>query len=91
MKFWIARNKDGSLTLFENEPYYNDIDGFWYDVFEIPIADDLQSTLFSEVTLKNSPQEVELKFMNENVDIAESPIKTFPRINEFEVGASYRR
>jgi hypothetical protein len=63
MRLWIARNKDGSLTLFENEPYYNDIDGFWYDVFEIPIADDLQSTLFSEVTLKNSPQEIELKFV----------------------------
>lgn len=63
MKFWIARNKDGSLTLFENEPYYNDIDGFWYDVFEIPVADDLQSTLLFEVTFENSPQEVELKLI----------------------------
>jgi hypothetical protein len=64
MKVWITRNKDGSLTLFENEPYYNDIDGFWYDVFEIPIADDLKSTLFSEVTFGNSPQEVELSLPN---------------------------
>ena len=93
MRLWIARNKDGSLTLFENEPYYNDIDGFWYDVYEIPIADDLQSTLFSEITFGNSPQEIELKFMNEKevVGVAESPIKTFPRVNEFEVGSSYRR
>lgn len=91
MKLWIARNKDGSLTLFENEPYYHDIQGFWYDVFEMPIADDLKSTLFPEVTFENSPREVELKLMNEIVGIAESPTKTFPRINEFEVGASYRR
>ena len=63
MKLWIARNKDGSLTLFENELYYNDIDGFWYDVFEMPIADDLKSTLFPEITLENSPQVVELKLV----------------------------
>lgn len=91
MKLWIDRNKDGSLTLFENEPYYNDIQGFWYDVFEMPIADDLKSTLFPEVTVENSPMEVELKLINEIVGISESPTKTFPRINEFEVGASYRR
>lgn len=91
MKLWIARNDDGSLTLFGYKPFYNDLTGFWYDVFEMPIADDLKSTLFPEVTVENSHMEVELKLMNEIVGIAESPLKTFPRINEFEVGASYRR
>lgn len=33
----------------------------------------------------------ELKSMEEFVGVAESPLKTFPRVNEFEVGASYRR
>lgn len=33
----------------------------------------------------------ELKSMEEFVGVAESPLKTFPRVNEFETGASYRR
>ena len=64
MKLWIARNEDGSLTLFGYKPFYNDITGFWYDVFELPVADDLTSTLFPEVTLENSPQEVEIKLID---------------------------
>lgn len=33
----------------------------------------------------------ELKSMEEFVGVAESPLKTFPRVNQFEVGVSYRR
>lgn len=33
----------------------------------------------------------ELKSVDEFVGVAESPSKTFPRVNEFETGASYRR
>lgn len=33
----------------------------------------------------------ELKLVEEVVGVAESPLKTFPRVNEFETGASYRR
>lgn len=29
--------------------------------------------------------------MEEFVDVVESPLKTFPRVNEFETGVSYRR
>lgn len=29
--------------------------------------------------------------MNEIVGVAESLLKTFPRVNEFQAGASYRR
>ena len=39
----------------------------------------------------NLMDKVELKLVNEIVGVAESPSKTFPRVNEFEVGASYRR
>jgi hypothetical protein len=65
MKLWIARDKEGYLTLFENKPYYNDIGGFWDDVFEMPIADYLKSTLLPEVTFENSPQEIEIKLINQ--------------------------
>lgn len=65
MRLWIARNNDDSLTLFGYKPFYNELTGFWYDVFEMPIADDLDSTLFPEVTFNNSPQEIELKIRND--------------------------
>jgi hypothetical protein len=95
MKFWIARDKDGGLYLYNYEPPKNKIsgrftccikpDGEWSEEYE------LNSQLFPEVTFENSPQEVEIKLRNEIVGIAESSLKTFPRLNEFEVGASYRR
>ena len=34
---------------------------------------------------------VELKTEEEIIGVAESPLKTFPRVNEFEAGSSYRR
>jgi hypothetical protein len=51
----------------------------------------IDNDLFPEVTFENSPREAEIKLVDEIVGVAESPLKTFPRINEFEVGASYRR
>lgn len=46
--------------------------------------------MFPEITFENSPKQVELKLIEETIDVAESPSKTFPRVNEFETGASYR-
>ena len=89
MKLWIARDKNDTLALYTEEPmlYYN-------EYYEGPYKSqriDLDGNLFPEITFENSPQEVELKLVNEIVGVAESPLKTFPRVNEFEVGASYRR
>lgn len=86
MKLWIDINKDGTLALHESEPYcpYDT----WYNSNQEMYLD---KSLFPEVTVENSPMEVEIKLINDIVGIAESPLKTFPRINEFEVGASYRR
>lgn len=60
MKLWIARDKDGSLCLYYEEPYKcrgfflcDMNNGMWLD-----------RTLFPEVTFENSPQEVELKLVN---------------------------
>lgn len=87
MRLWIARDKDGSLYLYHEKPYkcrslfLCDTDnGMWLDRSKFP-----------EVNFENSPQEVKLKLVSEIVGIAESPSKTFPRVNEFEIGASYRR
>lgn len=61
MKLYIARDKDGSLNLYDNTPekrseYFLPYVG--YD--DMP----LDNRLFPEVTFDNSPQEVELKLIN---------------------------
>ena len=86
MKLWVARDKDGNLYLYEMEPI-RAFDYFYSSYTSIEIDENL----FSEVTFENSPQEVELKLVSEIVGVKESPLKTFPRVNAFEVGASYRR
>lgn len=90
MKLWIARDEgiNGDICLFNKEPY-QDMVGVWtcenYDYIV------LERSEFPEVTFENSQQEVEIKLVNEIVGVAESPSKTFPRVNVFETGASYRR
>lgn len=64
MKFWIARDEDGYLSLFRDKPIiFNSKwrNGYAYGThcFRLP------SGLFPEVTFENSPQEVELKFINQ--------------------------
>lgn len=88
MKLHIARDKDGSLFLYGAKPRLID-NAFWISGYNGTMK--LKKELFPEVTFENSPQEVELKLVSEIVGITESPSKTFPRVNEFEVGASYRR
>ena len=97
MKIWAARDKDGGLYLYNYKPGKNESlgrftccikpNGEWSEEYE------LNSQLLPDLTYDNSPQEVELKLMNEKeiVGVAESPLKTFPRVNEFEAGSSYRR
>ena len=72
---WIARDKDGTLRLFDNIPVKHG-EGYWtsqrgYNDIE------LDSRLFSEVTWENSPKKVELveenlvekacKWLNDNL------------------------
>ena len=55
---WIARDKDGTLRLFDTTPVKHE-EGYWtsprgyYDI-------ELNSSLFPEVTWENSPKKVEL-------------------------------
>lgn len=66
MKIWIARDRDGMLYLYEDEPklaYSNYSNAHYFDsangCYDLPID------LFPQVTFENSPQEVELKLVNE--------------------------
>lgn len=57
MKFWIARAKNGVLTLHCSKP--NERNGG--NIIAI-----LGDKYFPEVTFENSPQEVELKLVNQH-------------------------
>lgn len=65
MKLWIARDKDGSLYLYPNKPIKQDLAGYFdsQDSEMIEKIVDLDY-LFSFVTWENSPQEIELKLIN---------------------------
>ena len=68
MKFWLARNKSGTLVLWLKKPLKQG-DG-WYNNDGYFILDSVQSptfgevSLFPEVTWENSPQMVELKLVD---------------------------
>ena len=63
--FWLARDKDGDLTLFTHKPYFNESPGF-IPGWDVNSEDEwiesmrLDPRLYSEVTFENSP--VEIKF-----------------------------
>lgn len=71
MKLWIARDKDGSLFAYEYEPLRNEKEEIfevahlewgewnWEELDTLPFSE-----MFPEVTWENSPQQVELKLIN---------------------------
>lgn len=58
MRFWICRDYDGYLTLHDEKPEM-DQSGRWssYDVVKLP------KDWFPEVTFESSPQQVEIKLI----------------------------
>lgn len=58
-RFWIARDEDGILCLYESKPYL-DMDNEWSSHDNYFVIDKSQ---FPEVSFENSPQEVELKLI----------------------------
>ena len=64
MKMWIARDADGTLVLSNKLPYLpNKCCGFFFFADNASIFY-LDKNMFPEVTFENSPQEVELKLLN---------------------------
>ena len=67
MKLWIARDKDGDISLYyEKKPRLDKFGEFWGHA---PFGMRLSNNSFSEVTFekKNSPQEVELKLVEKKM------------------------
>ena len=61
MTFWIARDKEGMLALFEDKPTYSHKNGDIWLTADFPFYIDKNN--FPEVTFENSPMEVELKLI----------------------------
>lgn len=63
MKLWIARDKVGYLYLYDKKPmreedYFDSNDEGKYNTL-------LHSSYFPEITFENSPQQIDLKLINE--------------------------
>lgn len=68
MKLWIARDKNGDLSLYDVEPTENGF-GCWEssgNEYEIDWR------LFPEVTYENSPQQVEIKLIENDLSHSSS-------------------
>ena len=68
MKFWIARDKDGSLWSYDDEPVLRSENSWGVNPRlngETKLAKPLQDWYFPEVTFENSPQQVEIKLVKE--------------------------
>ena len=57
---WIARDKNGTLAMFKNEPIL-DIDDAWYCKDEGDDFSIVNKDMFPEVTFKNSPKQLIIK------------------------------
>lgn len=68
MKFWIARDKDGSLWMYDDEPVLRSENSWGVNPGlngKTKPAKPLHSWHFQEVTFENSPQQVEIKLVKE--------------------------
>lgn len=61
MKFWIARNTDDTLVLFQSKPILGS-NFIWEELLNEDCMY-IEEYLFPEVTWENSPKEVELKLL----------------------------
>ena len=70
MKFWIARDSDNELFLFESEPVLRGCKNhLWYEPLDkFERCSKLDEFLFPEVTFENSPMEVELVIKTNGLD-----------------------
>ena len=60
MKLWVARDKDGDISLYYEKPRLDILGEFWgYAPFGMRLSNDS----FPELTFENSPQEVEIKLV----------------------------
>ena len=66
MKFWIARDYNGELWLYDHKPVIDDLNFmFIYRGDDICKTSELNGDLFPEVTFENSPKPVEIVIKEE--------------------------
>lgn len=61
MKLWIARDKNGLLTIYNEKPELYDGE-YWDGDYNTQVID-IPKEMFPEVTFENSPQEVGIKLI----------------------------
>lgn len=57
---WIARDKDGSLFIYDKEPQLHK-ETKSFDSIDSEIFEEISGGLFQEVTFENSPRQIEIK------------------------------
>lgn len=63
MKLWIARNIDNTLVLFQSKPIINN-NVEWDETLNEDYMF-IPEYFYPEVTFENSPQQIEIKLINE--------------------------
>ena len=58
--WWVARDKDGKVFMFNNNPKRVDDEGIFSNNFYDGLCTELDSSLFSEITWENSPKKIKL-------------------------------
>lgn len=68
MKFWIARDEYGELTLHHNKPEYVYDENYRMSSWSYGgRIGEIYEKLFPEITFENSPQEIELKLVSNGI------------------------
>lgn len=68
MKMWISRDCDGCLHLHSTEPEKLEESYFWTSFFTDGEDYNLDYKLFPSVTFETSPQQVEIKLIENECD-----------------------
>lgn len=62
MKLWVARNKDNTVVVFQSKPILNN-NQEWDEILNEDFML-IPEYLFPEITFEDSPQEIELKLVD---------------------------
>lgn len=62
MKLWVARNKDNTVAIFQSKPILNN-NQEWDEILNEDFML-IPEYLFPEITFEDSPQEIELKLVD---------------------------
>ena len=64
MQYWIARDKDGNLFLYENQPQIPYEEATYFNTENFEKCFELPSDAFPELTFENSPKRIKLSLLD---------------------------